>query len=97
MTVTRVGRRPRGRTEPEPAAPTPAPLSLSDRQLGLVMTASAALPFAKRSVLLERIAAQLRRQAGRPRDADVAEAVQRALQGLRHEPAAALRAAEGDP
>jgi hypothetical protein len=89
MTVTRVGRqRSRERTEPESSEPTPAPLSLSDRQLEMVMVASGLLEFDKRAVLLERIAAHLRRQSGRPRDDDVAEAVRRALQGLRHEPAA---------
>jgi hypothetical protein len=90
MSVTPGGRYHRARTKvpPEPSAPTPTPLSLSDRQLEMVMAASALLPFDKRSVLLERVAAQLGRVARRPRDDDVAEALQRALQGLRHEPAA---------
>jgi hypothetical protein len=84
--MRRANYRPRERTEPEP--PTPAALSLSDEQLSTVMVASAQLSFSKRGVLLERIAAELGRQAGRPRDEDVARAVQRALQGLVHEPAA---------
>jgi hypothetical protein len=54
----------------EPSGPTPAPLSLSDRQLERVMVASTLLPFDKRSVLLERVAAELARRAGPPRDGE---------------------------
>jgi len=58
----------------------PMPLALSDSQLAAVMAAAASLPLEKRSVFLERIAAQLA-CVRRPGDADVERAAQMALRG----------------
>ena len=46
------------------------------------MTAARALDVEKRDAFLERVAAQLMRQAGRVTDDDVGKAVERALSGL---------------
>jgi len=64
------------------------PVSLSDHQLSLVMTAARALPPEKRSDYLQRVAAHLQIRCGRYSDADVGFATQQALRGLVHEPAA---------
>jgi hypothetical protein len=66
------------------------PIALSDAQLRLVQTAAGPLSPDKRSVLLERVAAQLG-QLGyrRVRDSDVERAVMVSLRGLlQHAPAA---------
>jgi hypothetical protein len=64
-----------------------AALALSDSQLATVMAAATGLPPDKRSVFLERIAAQLG-QIRRPSDADVERAARAALKGLLQAPAA---------
>jgi hypothetical protein len=58
---------------------------LSDDQLHTVMKAYAPLDPSKRSVLMERVAAQLRQLAGcrRPSDGDVELALRAAMAGLR--------------
>ena len=58
-------------------------LSLTDHQLSLEMTAARALDVEKRDAFLERVAAQLMRQAGRVSDDDVGKAVERALSAER--------------
>jgi hypothetical protein len=65
------------------------PLRLTDSQLSTVLHAGASLPPEKHSTYLERIAAYLR-QIGytKVRDVDVERAIQRAIQGLVHAPAA---------
>jgi hypothetical protein len=75
---------------PEPGARAilAAMISLSDRQLTVVMDAARVLPPEKRSVFLERVAAYLQIQCGRFGDHDVANAAQLALRGLLHQPAA---------
>lgn len=62
-------------------------ISLSDNQLKAVMTAAAPLPVEKRSAFLERVAAQLKLRSHWT-DQDGDRAVQTALRGLIHEPAA---------
>ena len=58
-------------------------ISLSDTQLKTVMAAASHIPHGKRSQFLERIGAMLAlRGRGHFNDADVADAVARALQGL---------------
>jgi hypothetical protein len=65
------------------------PLRLTDTQLRLVMTAAAPIPPEKHSIFLERVAGHLGRIGYlRVRDDDVGRAVERALKGLVHEPAA---------
>ena len=56
-------------------------ISLSDRQLSLVMTAARAVDVEKRDVFLQRVAAHLMLQAARTDD-DVARAIEVALRGL---------------
>jgi hypothetical protein len=66
-------------------------ISLSDRQLNIVMTAAAGLPIEKRDAYLQRVAARLQADAGtsgHPSDAAVDRAVRAALAGLVHAPAA---------
>ena len=63
------------------------PLALTDNGLKLVMVAARGLPPEKRSVFLERLAAQLAR-IRRPGDADVERAAHTALRGLMHAPTA---------
>ena len=63
------------------------PISLSDHQLDLVVTAARTLDPEKRDTFLRRIAAHLQR-CGRFSDRDVSEAAQAALVGLVQEPAA---------
>jgi hypothetical protein len=59
-------------------------ISLSDRQLGIVMEAAKALPPEKRSIYLERVAAmlRLRRHGKRFADDDVADVAGLARFGL---------------
>jgi hypothetical protein len=63
------------------------PLALTDSGLKLVMAAAGGLPPEKRSVFLQRIAAQLDR-IRRPADADIERAARLALKGLMQAPAA---------
>jgi hypothetical protein len=63
------------------------PLSLSDRQLGMVMTAAAGLSPEKRAVLLQRLAAHLKLQPAYDDDG-IDDAIKRAMQGLMQSPAA---------
>jgi hypothetical protein len=58
--------------------------TLTDSQLQLVMAAAQPLDPAKRVLLLERVAAQLRFTVGgtRPTDTDVAKALERCIRGL---------------
>jgi hypothetical protein len=63
------------------------PLALRDNQLRTVMAAAASLPPEKRSVFLQRVAAQLGR-IRRPGDEDVEHAARVALRGLMQAPAA---------
>jgi hypothetical protein len=56
--------------------------ALSDSQLQIVITAAGPLPPEKRSVFLERIAARLQLRGARFSDADLDDAVRRALYGL---------------
>ncbi|MGC2824417.1 MAG: hypothetical protein WA322_09305 [Pseudolabrys sp.] len=64
-------------------------ISLNDAQLKIVMAAASHVPHEKRSQFLERIAAMLRlRGRGHFNDADVNDAVARALSGMTHQPAA---------
>jgi hypothetical protein len=66
-----------------------SPLRLTDAQLTAVMHASRPLSPEKRVVLLVRIAGYLGQLGySRVRNADVQDAVQRALRGLCHAPAA---------
>jgi hypothetical protein len=59
------------------------PLALSDQQLADIMQAAKVLPVEKRDVYLQRVAALLRRQAGRIKsDDDVGRAVEIALSSL---------------
>jgi len=65
------------------------PFGLNNEQLACVMTAAQPFDPAKRAVLLERIAGELRRLGLRhPSDDDVTRAIRLALRGLMHEPAA---------
>jgi len=59
-------------------------LTLTDKQLKLVMTAAQPLDPDKRALLLERVAAQLQFAVGgaRPRDDDIEAACRRSLEGL---------------
>jgi hypothetical protein len=57
-------------------------ISLNDQQLAIVTNAARRLDHEKRSTFLQRVAGQLRPQAGRYSDADVAEAANRALRSL---------------
>ena len=58
-------------------------LGLTDTQLAAVMDAARTLPVEKRDVFLQRVAALLRRQAGRIKsDDDVGRAVEIALSSL---------------
>ena len=58
-------------------------LGLTDNQLRTVMDAAGTLPVEKRDVFLQRVAALLRRQAGRIKsDDDVGRAVEIALSSL---------------
>jgi hypothetical protein len=57
-------------------------ISLSDRQLQIVMTAAARLPPEKRGAYLQSIAAHLQVRCGRFTDGDVATAAQIAPDGL---------------
>ena len=60
-------------------------LSLSDAQLQSLMTIAAGVPVEKRSVFLGRVAVRLRLKTGTHfTDADLADAVRRALVGLIH-------------
>jgi hypothetical protein len=62
-------------------------ISLSDRQLDVVMAAARAAPHEKRAQFLKRIAAMLKlRGRGHFDDADVTDAVSRALNGMTHQP-----------
>jgi hypothetical protein len=63
------------------------PLSLSDHQLALVMTAASSLPVEKRVAFLPRVAGRLERR-GQLDDADVEAAIHAALRGLVQESAA---------
>jgi hypothetical protein len=64
-------------------------ISLSDTQLKTVMAAASHVPHEKRSQFLERVAAMLTlRGRGHFDDADVTDAVSRALNGMTHQPAA---------
>jgi hypothetical protein len=67
-------------------------ISLSDRQLALVMDAAAELPIEKRALLLERIAARLR-LIGRFNDRDLELAVRLGLHNLNFSAGQALRMA----
>lgn len=58
--------------------------ALSDSQMEAVMTAAADLPVEKRSVFLDRVAAQLQRRGRRFTAADLEKAVRVALTGLIH-------------
>jgi hypothetical protein len=59
----------------------PAMIGLTDTQLGTVMDMARTVPFEKRDLYLQRIAAMLKLR--RPfRDADVVEAAQLAMAGL---------------
>lgn len=62
------------------------PHRLTDDQLKLVSTAAAPLPVEKRSIFCARVVAALALR-GRWGDADVEQAVARALRGLVQEPA----------
>jgi hypothetical protein len=62
-------------------------ISLSDRQLRIVMDGARRLSPEKRFLLCERVTAQLELR-GRFNDTDVVEAVQAALRGLIQQPAA---------
>jgi hypothetical protein len=65
------------------------PISLSDRQLALIMTAAGPLEPDKRIVLMERIGALLRIQGvRRPGDSDIALALSQCLRGMVQEPEA---------
>jgi hypothetical protein len=57
-------------------------LALKDRQLTTVMAAASRLPTEKRATFLERVAARLRLCGFRFNDADLEDAVRRALVGL---------------
>ena len=57
-------------------------IALSDSQLKAVMTALAPLEPDKRTVALERIAAQLQRGPRRLADQDITQAIAVALRGL---------------
>jgi hypothetical protein len=63
-------------------------ISLSDHQLRTVMQAATALDPERRSVFLERIAAQLQIRLGQYNDSDVAAAAEMALRSLVQQPAA---------
>jgi hypothetical protein len=64
-------------------------ISLSDAQLKTTMAAASHMPHEKRSQFLERGAAMLKlRGRGQFDDADVTDAVARALNGMTHQPAA---------
>jgi hypothetical protein len=66
-----------------------SPISLTDSQLALVMTAARPLSLEKRSAFLERIAARLRLVGYRKvADDDVERAIGAALRGLLQAPAA---------
>ena len=88
MNVLRGGRLPRGRLGPARSAvhpgPPPPPLALTDAQLTMIMTAASALSPDKRTVLLERVAGQLRGCSGAPSDSDLARVLEKALRGLVH-------------
>ncbi len=58
------------------------PLALTDTQIQAVMQAAKPLDPAKRLVLMERLAGQLRLGGRHLTDADVNSALQRALHGL---------------
>jgi hypothetical protein len=58
--------------------------ALSDAQLATVMDAASALPVEKRGVFLERLSARLAQHGSRITDADVDDAIRRALLGLMH-------------
>jgi hypothetical protein len=64
------------------------PLALTDSQLHRVMAVAQTLAVEKRDTFLRRLAAELAGMSGRPSDHDVERAVQRALRGLIHAPAA---------
>ena len=57
-------------------------ISLSDRQLDIVVRSAAQLPPEKRSAYLERVAGPLQRQAGHIGDDDVSKAVEMSLRSL---------------
>src|SRR5215469_5514897 len=56
--------------------------ALSDDQLTMVIIAAGSVPVEKRSVFLERVAAQLQLRGPRFTDADLGAAIQAALTGL---------------
>jgi len=56
--------------------------ALSDDQLTMVMIAAGSVPVEKRSVFLERVAAQLQLRGPRFTGADLSAAIQVALTGL---------------
>ena len=57
-------------------------ISLNGSQLRLVMVAASGLDIGKRDAFLERVAAQLMRQARRVTDDDVGRAVEMSLRSL---------------
>jgi hypothetical protein len=57
-------------------------VSLSDRQLAVVMHAAADLPFEKRGTYLERVGALLQQRAGHFSDDDVINAAEISLRSL---------------
>ena len=63
---------------------TPKSLALSDAQLAVVANAAKSLPVEKRSLLLQRVSADLQFPSGDSID----RAVERALRGLLHGPVA---------
>ena len=63
-------------------------ISLSDRQLQIVMHAAAPLPIEKREIFLWRVSARLQLMRGQFSDADVGVAIRAALFGLIQESAA---------
>jgi hypothetical protein len=66
------------------------PLALTDSQLRAVMAAAGSLPPEKRTIFLERLAAQLPHLTGgqHPGDGDIERAAHAALRGLMQAPAA---------
>jgi|RhiMetdeSRZDD1v2_1073273.scaffolds.fasta_scaffold39789_2 hypothetical protein len=61
----------------------PGMIGLTDAQLKIIMTAANGVPVERRDVFLQRVAALLRRQAGRFKsDDDVGRAVEIALSSL---------------